>query len=123
MGLGRPTGQPPGTSRRPFVKGGIFSSKRGAAPRHEAPKKIPSLGGVARSDSGREAPGWVRSLLHNPPLGLTALAPPWRGFDAIFVRRSHRALQRCGSSFENSLWIWGPPRTMVNEVSRQDMQR
>ena len=38
-----------------------------------APKKIPSLGGgeglssLHRSDSGREAPGWVRPIHHNPP--------------------------------------------------------
>jgi hypothetical protein len=36
---------------------------------------------VARSDGGREAPGWVRSLLHNPPQGLAA--PPKRGMAAI----------------------------------------
>ena len=35
-------------------------------------RKIPSSGGVARSDGGRGVPGWVRSLFHNPPLR------PWR---------------------------------------------
>jgi len=33
---------------------------------------------VYRSDSGRVALEWVRSLIHNPPQGLTALAPPER---------------------------------------------
>jgi ATP-binding cassette, subfamily B, multidrug efflux pump len=32
-----------------------------------APMKIPSSGGVARSDGGREAPGWVNPIHHNPP--------------------------------------------------------
>jgi hypothetical protein len=65
----------------------------GAAKRHgELPRKSPPreewreaevlrrLHAVAkrrrsRSASGREAPGWVSSLHHNPPQGLTALAP------------------------------------------------
>ena len=29
-------------------------------------------------------PGWVLSLLHNPPQGLTALSPPKRDSTAIF---------------------------------------
>ena len=46
-----------------------------------APLKIPSLEGW------RLAPGWVRSLIHNPPQGLTALAPPERGIVRLFIRR------------------------------------
>ena len=42
-------------------------------------RKIPSREGW------REAPGWVRPLHHNPPQGLTALAPPRRGFDRHFL--------------------------------------
>ena len=38
-----------------------------------------------RRDGRREAPGWVLSWLHNPPQGLTALAPPKRGFVCSFV--------------------------------------
>jgi hypothetical protein len=33
----------------------------------ESPLKIPSLGGVARSDSGRGAPRWIGFPFPNPP--------------------------------------------------------
>ena len=41
--------------------------------------KIPSLGGVARSDSGREAPGWVGFRSRTP------LKSPCPRGDAIFI--------------------------------------
>jgi len=41
--------------------------------------KIPSIEGWRLATAVVGAPGWVRSLLHNPPQGLTALAPPERG--------------------------------------------
>ena len=41
----------------------------------------PLLGGVARSA------GVVRSLIQNPPQGLTALAPPERGIVRLFICR------------------------------------
>jgi hypothetical protein len=57
-----------------------------------SPLKIPSLGGVARSDGGRGAPGWgSRSTTHtrlsihgpkNPPE-----VPPCPRGDAVFIER------------------------------------
>jgi hypothetical protein len=41
----------------------------------------------------------VGQFHHNPPQGLTALAPP-RGLNRHFLRNSHRAPQRCASSDE-----------------------
>ena len=44
-----------------------------------APVKIPSSGGVARSDSGREAPGWVNPTHHNSPQGPDSPRPSPEG--------------------------------------------
>lgn len=44
-----------------------------------APKKISSLGGLARSDSGREAPGWVRPIHPTPPQGPDGPRPSQEG--------------------------------------------
>ncbi len=70
--------------------------------------KIPSVGGVARSDSGREAPGWVRSRFHNPPQGLTALAPPERG-ESLWNRPLQRKYQE--SLRERKVDLWPAPQS------------
>ena len=49
----------------------------------EPSQENPLLGGVARSDGGRGAPGWVCSRLKEPTQGLAALAPPKRGFNRL----------------------------------------
>jgi len=55
------------------------------------------------------APGWVRSLIHNPPQGLTALAPPERGIVRLFIRR--------GMKHFHALWCstgaWMAPMKIV----------
>jgi hypothetical protein len=56
-----PRQQPPAAACRSLSKegsGAVFILGD-AAPLHAALLKIPSLGGEARCDSGREAPGWV----------------------------------------------------------------
>jgi len=44
-----------------------------------APTKVPSVEGVALSDSGREAPGWVNPIHHNPPQGADGPRPSQEG--------------------------------------------
>jgi len=44
-----------------------------------APTKVPSIEGVALSDSGREAPGWVNPIHHNPPQGADGPRPSQEG--------------------------------------------
>ena len=44
-----------------------------------APTKVPSIEGVALSDSGREAPGWVNPIHHNPPQGADGPGPSQEG--------------------------------------------
>jgi len=75
-----------------------------------APKKIPSLGGgeglrsLHRSDSGREAPGWVRPLDHNPPQGPDGPRPSQEGISLPFSFSPQTALPgSVGASKEVSL--------------------
>ena len=56
------------------------------------PTKIPSLEGW------RGAPEWVRSRFHNPPQGLTALAPPKRGIVRLIIRRGMKYFHALGCS-------------------------
>jgi len=44
------------------------------------PLKIPSVGGVVRSDSGRGAPGWVA-----PPFQNSSEVPPHARGNSIFI--------------------------------------
>lgn len=54
------------------------------------PKKIPSGGGVAPRDSGRNAPGWIcESPTH--PKGPAALAPPKEKIQPPFSFSPHAA--------------------------------
>jgi ATP-binding cassette, subfamily B, multidrug efflux pump len=57
-----------------------------------APKKIPSMGGVAQSDSGREAPGRVRPIHHTPPHGPDGPRPSREGISLPFSFSPHTEL-------------------------------
>src|SRR5262245_15751804 len=99
---------PPATSqrnsRRLLPQGVGLGEKRVVTRRIAISLENPLLGGVARSDSGREAPGWVSFPIPNPPQGLTALAPPERGFAWILLLALHRkADERADDRILNSL--------------------
>jgi len=59
---------------------------------------------------GRRQSGWVRSRVHNPPQGLTALAPPKRGFRCDFLtyitpRQAVWGLVRIKLAIPGAVWI------------------
>jgi len=49
------------------------------------PKKIPSRDGWRAATAVAQRRGGSVAALHNPPQGLTALAPPRRGFNCHFL--------------------------------------